>query len=272
MRINRGRWVGARAVLVGALMAGVLGMAGGAGAQPAAVCRDEVRGADAAAAMAQACGAEVEILDQQTATDNYFAQPDGTTTVRRDSGSNWTTVRSCSPNTSYWTTRRDAIRVGNEPDQPSCINRAFVNIPLDGLAGATINDASFFSNMDHSAPCASPTPEVRLSVTTQTWIQPGAAVTWSNTNDFATYRSWVVGSARPSSANEAGACGRDLGDKLVEFPIAGNNVQWFTDRAYPTLTFQLYATAENSWTNWKKFYADSSYLEINYSTPSDSAE
>lgn len=272
MRINRGRWVGARAVLAAVLAAGVLGMAGEAGAQTAAACRGEARGAQAAAAMAQACETEVEILDQRTATGTYFAEPDGTTTVRLSSGSNWTTVRSCSPNTSYWTTRRDAIRVGNEPDQPSCINRAFVNIPLDGLAGATINYASFFSNMDHTAPCASPTPEVRLAVTTQTWIRPGVAVTWNNTSDYFAYRAWVVGSASPSSANETGTCGRDMGDKLVQWGVPAGDVQWFTNQAYPTLTFQLYSTIENSWTTWKKFYPDSSYLEINFSTPPESAE
>jgi hypothetical protein len=181
----------------------------------------------------------------------------------RNSWGDWTTVDSCNGNTSYWSSRRDVMRVGRNPDN-GCRVRAFVNIPLDGLGGAMIKSASFFSNMDHSSPCASPTPEVRLAVTTEQWIRSWNAVTWNNTSNYQAYWAWVVGYASPNSANETGACGGDLGDKLVEWGVAWDNIQWFTNNGYPTLTFGIYSTSESSWTTWKKFYADSSFLQVNF--------
>ena len=198
----------------------------------------------------------------------------------RGSGSNWTTVESCNASSSLWTSRRDTMRVGRNPDN-GCKHRAFVNIATHDLAGTRIKQASFFSNMDHSSPCGSPTPEVRLSVTTQQWIQPGNAVTWNNTSSYADYWGWVLKIVRPSSANESWngsrwSCGADLGDKLVEWGgdvrDPNNNyvpdvLQWFTDRSYHTVTFGVYASAEssaNDYLGWKKFYADSSFLQVTY--------
>lgn len=181
----------------------------------------------------------------------------------RGSGGSWTTVRSCASNTSYWSSKRDAMRVGNDPGQTSCVHRVFVNIPVGDLAGAMIKNASFFAHMDHSSPCGT-TPQVRLAVTTQTWIQPGANVTWNNTSDYNAYRGWVVGYASPASANEAGGCGSDLGDKWVEWGMDPGNVQWFTNQSYGTITYLIYSTAENDWSTWKKFYPESGHIQLNY--------
>lgn len=187
----------------------------------------------------------------------------------RGSGTNWTTVNSCSTGTSYWTTSRDTMRVGRNPTG-GCKHRAFVNIPVSDMTGSLIKSASFFSNMDHSSPCWSPTPEVRLNVTTQQWIHAGNAVTWANTDDYATYWGWVIRIVTPDSANEAQNVCTDRGDKLVEWggPYVADVVQWFTNQpAYSTITFGIYATDESTVDGWKKFDSDSSYLQANYNRP-----
>lgn len=202
---------------------------------------------------------DLEMLKAPTTTYPVYVDPPWS----RGSGSNWTTVRSCASNTSYWWSKRDAMRVGNDPGQTSCVHRVFVTIPVGDLAGATIKNASFFAHMDHSSPCGT-TPQVRLAVTTQTWIQHGANVTWNNTSDYNTYRGWVVGYASPASANEAGGCGYDLGDKWVEWGMDPGNVQWFTNQSYGTITYLIYSTAENDWSTWKKFYPESGHIQLNY--------
>ncbi|GHJ42960.1 hypothetical protein Cs7R123_03020 [Catellatospora sp. TT07R-123] len=181
------------------------------------------------------------------------------------SNGDWVTVNSGSPNTSYWSSDRDSMRVGKSPGN-GAIYRAFVSIPMAQWAGKQIKWAQFASNMDHSSPCGT-TAEMRLAVTTQTWIAPGATVTYNNTSDYQAYRAWVIATASPPSANEAGGCGANLPDRLVEMPIAWDNVQWFTDRAYSRITYMLYATNEGSIDGWKKFYAGSSYLAFTYNTP-----
>lgn len=196
-------------------------------------------------------------------------------TVYRYSGSNWTTVRSCASTTSYWTSKRDAMRVGNDPAQTSCRHRLLVNIPLNDLHGKLIKQSSFFANMDHSSPCGSPTPQVRLSVSTERWVTQGnTAVTWNNTDNYNAFRAWVVGTASPNSANEgrnangSWTCGADLGDKTVEWGIDPGNFGWFTNRPeYSHITFMIYSTAENDWSTWKKFYPDSTYAEVTYNDP-----
>jgi hypothetical protein len=250
---------------------------------------DGTAGADAADPAAHAVPMGVELQGDQvviTPDQELLQDPDTEYPVlidppwSRGSGTNWTTVDSCNPSTSYWSSRRDVMRVGHNPTG-GCRNRAFVNIDIGDLAGSTIKTASFFSNMDHSSPCGSPTPEVRLAVTTEQWIRPWNAVTLNNTSNYGAYWGWVIKTATPASANETykngrWTCGRDLEDKLVEWggDIRDPNnmyvpdvVQWFTNRAYPTLTFSIYSTSESDDATWKKFYADSSFLQVNYNHP-----
>lgn len=184
----------------------------------------------------------------------------------RASSTNWTTTNSCNANSSYWTSDRDVMRVGRNPDN-GCKRRAFVNIAIPELTGSLIKTASFFSKMVHSSPCASPTPEIRLSVTTQQWISSASSVTWNNTSSYSDYWGWVIKMVSPPSAN-ASACPKqpvwvEWGDAYV-----ASVIQWFADRPnYSTITFGLYATNESTIDSWKKFEANTSYLQVTYNHP-----
>src|SRR5688572_10045465 len=89
----------------------------------------------------------------------------------------WTNVNSVSPNTSYWTSQRDAIRVGENASNNG-IYRAFVQADVISLHSRAILDARVQMVLDHSASCA-PTP-VELWQLNTTFSQ-SQAVTYNNT-------------------------------------------------------------------------------------------
>ncbi|HEX6684232.1 MAG TPA: hypothetical protein VF062_15620 [Candidatus Limnocylindrales bacterium] len=165
--------------------------------------------------------------------------------------STWTHVNAASPNTSYWTYPRDAIRVGRVPSEPG-LWRGFVQADIQPLHGRTIIDATLQIVLDHSASC-NPTPvelwQVGVTVT--------PSVTWNTQGPWLSPISQAYAAANQS-------CGQP--DSYISFVGTGvtSTVAQAAAMQHPTVTMGLRAQDESTWTQWKKFRPTNIWLVVRY--------
>lgn len=171
----------------------------------------------------------------------------------------WTVVNRSAPGTSYWADKfyRKEMRVGQEWDQGATHDwRTLIQFKTGEIEASKILSASFYVSVVHTARCANTQAELWQTAA----INNKSKTTWNNTKD-----GWLreLDTATVPKANKQSCPVK--GNKPVEF--SGRKlVQAFQDVAdagKPTITFGLRADEDDAY-EWKKFVADSAYLEVRY--------
>jgi len=167
----------------------------------------------------------------------------------------WTNVNSLSPNTSYWTSQRDAVRVGKNPSNNG-VYRAFVQADIVSLHSRAILDARVQMVVDHSASC-SPTPVQLWQL--NTIFSQSLPVTYSNTAGV-----WVQQVSTVTAAANI-TCGQP--PVTVQFSGGGltNALAIAVVNELPQFAVGLRAQDENNMFQWKKFRPTDMYLIVTYS-------
>lgn len=189
----------------------------------------------------------------------------------------WTQVNKCAPDTSYWSSYRDSMRVGLEWGTSSCVWRSMIRFGLDSITnqGQRILYAQFRTLLDHSASCTPTSVELWWI----DWIGKGEPYTWNNTNSFGMSGFWnenIV--TAQGNANETGNNCPVQPDMWMEFGGGGGRlrdiIQATVDGTCGCVAFGLKAAVENDQSKWKRFYpADSAtvgqrtYLQITHDRP-----
>lgn len=167
----------------------------------------------------------------------------------------WTNVNSGSPATSYWTSQRDAIRVGKNPST-NAVYRAFLQADVTSLHSRAILDARLSMVLDHSASCGqTPVQLWQLNTT----FSPSAPVNWINTAGV-----WI----QPVSTVFAAAninCGQP--PAYVQFSGAGltDALGLAVVNEWSQFAVGLRAQNEADMFQWKKFRPTEMSLIVTYS-------
>jgi hypothetical protein len=170
----------------------------------------------------------------------------------------WTQTNKNSPNTSYWTTNRDYMRVGKEW-QSANVWRTFLRFDnLQPLFGQTIISASVFVTLYHSGGCVGTPVEL--------WHTKYVDDIYSNSWSLTTGH-WL-GALQAVNANaNKGACPQP--NMVVEFGNSNvkNEVQAVANSSTWHIDLGLKATNEADDYAWKKFLPSSAHMDVTYNLP-----
>lgn len=162
----------------------------------------------------------------------------------------WTVTNSVYASQSYWSTMRDAIRVGND-GTGSSVYRGLLQADLAPLAGRSVQNAVLAIELDHSWSCAAtPVQLWRLNGV----LVPGSATTWISTG------SWWVQQLDQQSGNANPSCGQPN----IVMHFAGGLTAALAaavSAGQSTFAFGLRAQNESDAQQWKRFVPNSVYLQ-----------
>ncbi|MDR7320046.1 MULTISPECIES: LamG domain-containing protein [Catenuloplanes] len=157
----------------------------------------------------------------------------------------------------------DRARVGWNPGSEK-LHRSFFKFMTTDLAGKYVHSARVQMNLDHSWSCDFTPTSMWVSDAINGAQKNGDRVTW-----WTILRTGLV--AASSHANDAGGCGQNRHDMIVQFDNAAvkNQVQSFASARKTDITFgfcacDLSGAMEGYAVRWKTFIADDARLIVEY--------
>ncbi|MDQ0365061.1 LamG domain-containing protein [Catenuloplanes indicus] len=157
----------------------------------------------------------------------------------------------------------DRARVGYNPDSKA-LHRSFFKFMTTDLAGKYVYSARVQMKLDHSWSCDHTPTSMWVSDAINGAQKNGDRVTW-----WTILRTGLV--AASSHANDAGGCGPEQLDMVVQFDNAAvkNQVQSFATGRKTDITFgfcacDLSGAMEGYAVRWKTFFADAAVLVVEY--------